>query len=64
MKLDTLKQFRVCIADEGKMFKAKNDDAEIPYLFKIAYLPKSITTIEQCKEIWEEVDEVIETEEA
>ena len=53
------------IADEGYMLKDKNDNGEVledgtiiePYKTKIIYVGKQITTLEQCKELYEEVEE-------
>ncbi|MBR6640920.1 MAG: hypothetical protein IKL08_01810 [Clostridia bacterium] len=56
------------ISDEGKMLKNINDNGqditledgtvihEEPYLTNIIYLGKQITTLEQAKELYEEVE--------
>lgn len=51
------------ISKEGYLLKDKNDNGETledgtyiePYLTKIVYLAKQITTLEQAKELYEEV---------
>lgn len=53
----------VLIPETGFLLKDINDNGEVledgtvipPYLTDKIYLAKSITTLEQCKEIWEEV---------
>ena len=53
------------IADDGYLLKDKNDNGEYledgtyvpPYLTKVVYVGKQITTIEQCEELYEEVKE-------
>lgn len=65
MKLIDKEKFKVLIADEGYMIKDKSDNGEVlddgtiiePYKTKIIYVGKQITTIEQCKELYEEVGE-------
>lgn len=52
-------------ADEGKLLKEKNDNGETledgayiePYKTDIVYLGVQIKTLEQVKELYEEVDE-------
>ncbi|MBQ2870322.1 hypothetical protein IJE86_01330 [bacterium] len=46
------------IAKEGYLLKDKNEvleEGQEPYLTDKIYLASSITTIEQCEELWEEV---------
>ena len=53
------------IADDGYLLKDKNDNGEIledgtfiePYKTKEIYLAKQITTLEQAKKLYEEVEE-------
>ena len=53
------------IAKQGYMIKDKNDTGEVledgtviePYKTKIIYVGKQITTLDQCKELYEEVEE-------
>ncbi len=48
----------VLIPKEGYLLYDKTEkleEGQEPYLTDKIYLAKSITTIEQCKEIWEEV---------
>lgn len=53
----------VLIPKTGYLLKNINDNGEVledgtvipPYLTDKIYLAKSITTLEQCKKIWEEV---------
>lgn len=52
------------IADDGYLLKDKNDNGEIledgtiieSYKTKIIYVGKQITTLEQCKELYEEIE--------
>ena len=52
------------IAEDGCLLKDKNDNGEIlkdgtiiePYKTKIIYVGKQITTLEQCKELYEEIE--------
>ena len=63
MKIIKENTFDVLIPETGYLLKDINDNGEVledgtvipPYLTDKIYLAKSITTIEQCKEIWEEV---------
>lgn len=65
MKLIDKEKFKVLIADEGYMIKDKSDNGEVlddgtiiePYKTKIIYVGKQITTLDQCKELYEEVEE-------
>lgn len=58
-------QLRILKADEGKLLKEKNDNGETledgtyiePYKTDIVYLGVQIKTLEQAKELYEEVDE-------
>lgn len=53
------------ISDDDYLLKNKNDNGEVledgtiiePYKTKTIYVGKQITTIEQCKELYEEVEE-------
>ena len=53
------------IADEGYLLKSISDNGETledgtyvpPYLTKIIYLGKQVTTLEQAEELYEEVEE-------
>ena len=52
------------IAEDGCLLKNKNDNGKIledgtiiePYKTKIIYVGKQITTLEQCKELYEEIE--------
>ena len=56
----------ILIPKEGYLLKDKNDNGEVledgtkipPYLTDKIYLASSITTIEQCNELWEEVEKI------
>lgn len=58
-------QLRILKADESKLLKEKNDNGETledgtyiePYKTDIVYLGIQIKTLEQAKELYEEVDE-------
>lgn len=58
-------QLRILKAGEGKLLKEKNDNGETledgtyiePYKTDIVYLGVQIKTLEQAKELYEEVDE-------
>lgn len=58
-------QLRILKADEGKLLKDKNDNGETledgtytpPYKTDIIYLGVQIKTLEQAKELYEEVDD-------
>ena len=53
------------ISGYGYLLKNKNDNGEVledgtiiePYKTKIIYVGKQITTLDQCKELYEEVEE-------
>lgn len=55
---------RLLIADVGKKIKAKNDNGEVledgtiiePHYSTLLFLGKQITTLEQCKELYEEIE--------
>lgn len=65
MKLIDKGMSKILEADEGYSLKDKNDNGETledgsfiePYLTKTIYLGKQITTLEEAKEIYEEVEE-------
>nr|DAG35124.1 MAG TPA: hypothetical protein [Caudoviricetes sp.] len=58
-------QLRILKADDGKLLKDKNDNGETledgtyiePYKTDIVYLGVQIKTLEQAKELYEEVDD-------
>ena len=63
MKIIKENNLDVLIPEIGYLLKDINDNGEVledgtviaPYLTDKIYLAKSITTLEQCKKIWEEV---------
>ena len=52
------------IAEDGCLLKDKNDNGEVledgtiiePYLTDVIYIGKQITTLEQCQELYEEIE--------
>lgn len=58
MKIIKENTLNVLIPEEGYLLHEINEvleEGQEPYLTDKIYLAKSITTIEQCEEIWEEV---------
>ena len=63
MKIIEENNINVLIPETGYLLKDKNDNGEVledgtiipPYLTDKIYLAKSITTLEQCEKLWEEV---------
>lgn len=65
MRIIEEKEFKVLVPEDGYLLHDKNEvieEGQEPYLTDKVYLAKSIETIEQCEEIYEEV-EVINNEE-
>lgn len=64
MKIIKEDNLNVLIPETGYLLKDKNDNGEVledgtiipPYLTDKIYLAKSITTLEQCEKLWEEVE--------
>ena len=63
MEIIKVENLNVLIPEQGYLLKDKNDTGEIledgtvipPYLPDKMFLAKSIETLEQCQELWEEV---------
>lgn len=58
MKIIKEDNIDVLIPELGYLLHDKSEileEGQVPYLTDKIYLAKSITTLEQCKEIWEEV---------
>ena len=58
MKIIKEGSLNVLIPEEGYLLHEKNEvleEVQEPYLTDKIYLAKSITTLEQCEELWEEV---------